>query len=234
MILLPLFQKQWLNLYLFDINNFTIYKLLYYLSGLIVPIIVMINSLNNFTFYKFNKTKVNLNNVISGKSLFLITFSILIVLSILISSYIFGNLRIISNLFLFDNTLLVNFDVDKYILFIIVISISLIFKKLRLFIKKVSLINFFIISIIIWYSQVNNIILKLPLRIDFLKFDNFNFINLLFFLLIEIFYYLCSYISNSTYLSDWRLPVPCTKDIMSIVNILFFYLLIIVYYSILF
>ena len=65
-ILFPLVQKQWLNLYLFDINNLSIYKLLYYLSGLIVPILVIINSLNNFTYYKFNFYKKNNNNFISN------------------------------------------------------------------------------------------------------------------------------------------------------------------------
>ena len=56
-ILFPLVQKQWLNLYLFDINNLSIYKLLYYLSGLFVPVLVIINSLNKFTYYQFNLLK---------------------------------------------------------------------------------------------------------------------------------------------------------------------------------
>jgi hypothetical protein len=74
-ILFPLVQKQWLNLYLFDINNLSIYKLLYYLSGLIVPILVIINSLNKFTYYKFNSHKKIYNKLdISGKSLFLICY----------------------------------------------------------------------------------------------------------------------------------------------------------------
>ena len=98
-ILFPLVQKQWLNLYLFDINNLSIYKLLYYLSGLIVPILVIINSLNKFTYYKFNfHKKKNNNSDVSGKSLLLITLVILSILSILISNYIFINLKIIFNL----------------------------------------------------------------------------------------------------------------------------------------
>ena len=70
-ILFPLVQNQWLNLYLFDINNFTIYKLLYYLSGLIFPILVFKNSLNKFTYYKFLNNKIKNYHRISGKSLFL-------------------------------------------------------------------------------------------------------------------------------------------------------------------
>ena len=84
-ILFPLVQKQWLNLYLFDINNLSIYKILYYLSGLFVPILVIINSLNKFTYYKFNFHKKNSNySDISGKSLFLITLVISSLISILI------------------------------------------------------------------------------------------------------------------------------------------------------
>ena len=132
-ILFPLVQKQWLNLYLFDIHNFSIYKLLYYLSGLIVPILVIINSLDKFTYYKFNFHKKNNNNFdISGKSLFLITLVILSILSILISSYIFINLKIILNLLMINNEYLVQFDIDKQILFVVIISIFLIFKKVYL------------------------------------------------------------------------------------------------------
>ena len=101
-IVFPLVQKQWLNLYLFDINNFSIYKLLYYLSGLIIPSLVIINSLNQFTFYKFNKKNIS-NTVISGISLLVITSSILIILSTLITTYILINLRILFNLFINEN-----------------------------------------------------------------------------------------------------------------------------------
>mgnify|MGYP000094235329 CR=1 FL=1 len=122
-IIFPLVQKQWLNLYLFDINNLSIYKLLYYLSGLIVPILVIINSLNKFTYYKFNFLKKNNYKYdISGKSLFLITLVILSILSILISNYIFINLKIILNLLMSNNEYLVQYDIDKQILFVVIIS----------------------------------------------------------------------------------------------------------------
>ena len=129
-ILFPLVQKQWLNLYLFDINNLSIYKILYYLSGLIVPILVIINSLNKFTYYKFNfLKKKNYKSDISGKSLFLITLSISALISILISRYIFINLKIFLNLIMSNNEYLVQFDIDKQILFFVIISIFLILKK---------------------------------------------------------------------------------------------------------
>ena len=195
-ILFPLVQKQWLNLYLFDINNLSIYKLLYYLSGLIVPILVIINSLNKFTYYKFNFHKKNNNNSdISGKSLFLITLLILSLLSILISNYIFINLKIILNLLMSNNEYLVQYDIDKQILFVVIISIFLIFEKTKFLLKKITLINFFIFSIINWYSQINNSSLNDVIPFYIFKFENINFVNIVFLLAIEIMFYLWSYIS---------------------------------------
>ena len=234
-ILFPLVQNQWLNLYLFDINNFTIYKLLYYLSGLICPILVFKNSLNKFTYYKFLNNKLKNYHRISGKSLFLITLGILLLLSFLIFNYIFINFNIFSNLFISDNKYLYYFDFYKQIIFAFIISILLIFKKSKLFIKKITLINFFIFSCFIWYIEINNIqITDLFENVNFFKFETINFLNILFLLFIEILYYFWSYLSNSTYLSDWRLPVLYKSEITPIFKIIIFYLFIILYYSILF
>ena len=234
-ILFPLVQKQWLNLYLFDINNLSIYKLLYYLSGLIVPILVIINSLNKFTYYKFNFHKKN-NNLsdISGKSLFIITLVILSILSILISNYIFINLKIILNLLMSNNEYLVQFDIDKQILFVVIISIFLIFEKTKFLLKKITLTNFFIFSIINWYSQINNSSLNDVIPFYIFKFENINFVNIVFLLAIETMFYLWSYISYNSYLSDWNVPIPYKKEFTPIFNVIFFYLLVILYYSILF
>ena len=233
-ILLPLAQKQWLNLYLFNSNNFTIYKFLYYLSGLIIPILVIVTSFNKFTFYNFNDKKIKNNLYISGKLLLFITSASLILLSILISTYIIINLKILFNLIVIDNNVLVNSVLDNQILIVIILAILLLFKKIKLLIKKVLLINFFIMSFIIWFLEVNNIILNDSFLIEIFKFENINFINLIFLLSIEIFYYLWSYISYSTYLSDWRIPRPDQKEIVSILNIVMFYFFIIIYYSLLF
>ena len=234
-ILFPLVQKQWLNLYLFDINNLSIYKLLYYLSGLIVPILVIINSLNKFTYYKFNFHKKNNNNSdISGKSLFIITLVILSILSILISNYIFINLKIILNLLMINNEYLVQYDIDKQILFVVIISIFLIFKKTKFLLKKIILTNFFIFSIINWYSQINNSSLNDVIPFYIFKFENINFVNIVFLLAIETMFYLWSYISYNSYLSDWNVPKIYKKEVTPILNIIMFYLLVILYYSILF
>ena len=234
-ILFPLVQKQWLNLYLFDINNLSIYKLLYYLSGLIVPILVIINSLNKFTYYKFDFHKKNNNySDISGKSLFLITLVISSLISILISRYIFINVKIFLHLFMSNYEYLVQFDTDKQILFVVIISILLLFEKTKFIIKKITLTNFFIISIISWYSQINNFSLKEVIPFYILKFGNINFLNIVFLLAIEIMFYLWSYISCNSYLSDWNVPKPYAKEAKPIIYIVVFYFLIILYYSILF
>ena len=233
-ILFPLVQKQWLNLYLFDINNFSIYKLLYYLSGVICPLLVISNSLYQFTFYKFNNKIINKNTDITQKSLLFLTSITLIIFSIIIFSYIFFNLRLIFNFFNSYNNLLVNIDIDKQILFVVLISILLLFKKIKVFIKKILLINFFLISVIIWYIEINNKMLNDALFVDFLKNENLYLINLLFILSIEIFYYFWSYISYGSSLSDWSLPIPNKKEVLSILNIIIFYSFILLYYSILF
>ena len=231
-IVFPLVQKQWLNLYLFNTNNFSIYKLLYYLSGLFCPVLVVLNSLNQFTFYKFNK-RISTNIDISGIPLFFITSIILIILSTLISTYFFINLGILFNLFIHNNNFLVYPEIDKQILFIVLTSILLIFKKFKVLMKKVSLINFLIMSIIIWYAEINNIRLNDVFFIDFLKFENQNFFNIICILSIETFYYLWSYISSGSYLTDWILPIPQKEELITTLNIIIFYFLVIIYYSIL-
>ena len=231
-ILFPLVQNQWLNLYLFDINNFSIYKGLYYLSGIFFPILICINSFNKFTFYKFNNNKRK-NYEIIGKTLFIIALLLLITFSITISNYIFINIDFIFKI-LINNNYTFQSDLDKQILFTLIISILLIFKRSRIFMKKFILFNFFISSTFIWYLQLNNILENDKLLINsYLNVENMNFINIFFLLTIEILYYLWSYISYSTNLSDWIVPMPYKTDTKSILNIIFFYLLIIVYYSIL-
>ena len=235
-------QKQWLNLYLFDINNFSIYKLLYDLSGLIVPILVIINSLNKFTYYKFDFHKKNNNNYnfdISGKNLLVITLVISSILSILISRYIFINLKIILYFFLSNNESLIQFDIDKQIIFVVIITILLIFEKTKFLLKKIILTNFFIFSIINWYSQINNSSLNNVIPFNIFKFENINFVNInfvniIFLLAIETMFYLWSYISYNSYLSDWNVPRPYKKEVTPIFNVIIFYLLVLLYYSILF
>ena len=234
-IILPLVQNQWLNLYLFDVNNFTNYKLLYFLSGSICPIFVCINSLSKFTYYKFKKNTLQNNDGIKGRILLFSTTIILILNSYLISNYIFSNLKIFYNLFNNNNKYFSYIEIEKQIFVVATISIILLFKKLKIVIKKIILINYFITSMIIWYSNINNISLDgLFLINNLIRFENVNFINILFLLSIELTYYFWSYFSYNTNLSDWNVPIIYKNEITPIFYIIFFYLLIIVYYSILY
>jgi len=63
LLILPFVQKQWFNLYLFNINDISFYSILYYLSGTICPSLVCLNSLKNYTYYSFNKNKINSKNL---------------------------------------------------------------------------------------------------------------------------------------------------------------------------
>ena len=127
-----------------------------------------------------------------------------------------------------NNEYLVQYDIDKQILFVVIISIFLIFKKTKFLLKKITLINFFIFSIINWYSQINNSSLNDVIPFYIFKFENINFVNIVFLLAIETMFYLWSYISYNSYLSDWNVPRPYKKEVTSIFNIFTFYLIIVI------
>ena len=230
-IILPLVQNQWLNLSLFEINNFSFYKFLYYLSGLICPLLICKNSINNFTYYKFNSN--NRKSTIRGKSLLIISSIFLITLSILISNYFYFNFELLFKLIV-NNKYIFIIDFYKNLFFILFISIFLISRITRIFLKKFLLLNFFMISLFIWFIQINNIVIdKTYPFANYLNIDNLNFINVLFLLIIELFYYLWSYISYDSNLSDWIVPKLKMVDFTNLLNIIIFYLCVMVYYLIL-
>ena len=234
-IIFPLIQNQWLNLYLFDLNKLTFYKILYYLSGIICPIFVILNSLSMFTNYQFSNKRIIKTKEVSGKLLLITTAILLITLSTLISNHIFISFNIFLNLNNIDIKNLFFVEIDKHFIYILIISILLILKKSKLLIKKFVLINFFLTTIILWFSQLNNLFINDSFLIkNIFKFEQINYINILSLLSIEVVYYLWSYISYGSFLSDWRLPKPELKDILPLLTIIFFYLLIVLYYSLLF
>jgi len=100
LLILPFVQKQWFNLYLFNINNISFYSILYYLSGTICPSLVCLNSLKNYTYYNFNENKIHGKNIIKGKRLLFLVAINLIFLSYFIADYIYINVDLIFNLFL--------------------------------------------------------------------------------------------------------------------------------------
>ena len=233
LLILPFVQKQWFNLYLFNINDFSFYSILYYLSGTICPLLICLNSLNNNTYYKFNSNNINIKNSIKGKSLlFLVTIN-LIFLSYLTIDYIYINFDLISNLFLegFD---LQQPDIFQLSLLILLIAILLILKKFRVLYKKLILGNFILISFYIWYLQINNINIDDQFHIyRYLGLNNLNLINVFILFAIEISYFTWSFLSYKTNLSDWIICLPQKRDIIPFLNMFIVYFFIIVYYSIL-
>ena len=232
LLILPFVQKQWFNLYSLNINDISFYSILYYLSGTICPSLVFLNSLNNYTYYNFNKNKIDSKNIIKGKGLLLVVAINLIFLSYFISDYIYINFDLILNLF-FEGTNLPKADIFHSVLLIFLISILLIFKKSRLLLKKLILVNFILISFYLWHLQINNINVDDEFHIyRYFGLNDLNLINLFILIAIEISYFTWSFLSYKTNLSDWIVRSPQKGDIIPLLNMFIFYFFIIIYYSI--
>ena len=233
LLIFPYVQKQWFNLHLYNINEVSIYSLLYYLSGTICPSLICLNSLNNFTYYKFNKDNINRKKIIKGKVLLFLVVINLIFLSYLIAEYIYINFDLICNLFL-EGIKLQKPDIFQLTFFILLTTILLIFKKFRLLFKKLILVNFILISFFIWYLQINNIKVDDQFHLyGYFGLNNINLINIFILVAIEIFYFMWSFLSYKTNLSDWIVHTPQKGDMSPFLNLLIFYFFIIIYYSIL-
>ena len=233
LLILPFVQKQWFNLYSFNINNISFYSILYYLSGAICPSLVCLNSLNNYTYYNFKKNKNYSNNIIKGKRLLFFVAINLIFLSYFIADYIYINFDLIFNL-LFEGINFPRPDIIQLSFFIFLISILLIFKKSRFLLKKLILVNFILISLYLWHLQINNIIVDNQFHIyRYFGLNNLNLINLFILVAIEISFFTWSFLSYKTNLSDWIVCKPQKGDAIPILNMFIFYFFIIIYYSIL-
>ena len=233
LLILPFVQKQWFNLYLFNINDISFYSILYYLSGAICPSLILLNSLNNYTNYNFDKNKIYSKKIIKGKTLLFLIATNLIFLSYFIADYIYINLDLIYNLF-FKEINLQKPDIFQYGFFIFLISILLIFKKTRILFKKFILLNFILISLYLWYLQIININVDDQFHIyRYFGLNNINLINVFILISIEILYFTWSFLSYKTNLSDWIVHPPLKGDIIHLLNIFIFYFFIIIYYSIL-
>ena len=231
LLILPFVQKQWFNLYSLNNNDISFYLILYYLSGLICPSLVYLNSLKNYTYYKFNEGKINSIKIINGKRLLFLVALNLIFLSYFIADYIYINFDLIFNLFL-EGINVPKPDMPELSFFIFLISILLIFRKSRVLLKKIILINFILISLYIWFLQINNISVDDQFHIySYFGLNDLNLINLFILVAIEISFYTWSYLSYKTNLSDWIVPKPQKGDVVPFLNILIFYFFIIIYYS---
>ncbi len=231
-LILPLVQKQWFNLYLFNINDISFYSILYYFSGIICPSLVFLNSLKYYTYYDFNNN-IYSKNIITGKRLFFLVVINLIFLSYFIADYIYINFDLIFNLF-FEGINLPKLDINQISFFIFLVSILLIFKKTRFLLKKLILVNFILISLYLWHLQINNIDVDYQFHIyRYFGLNDLNLINLFILVAIEISFFTWSFLSYKTNLSDWIVRKPQKGDILPILNMFIFYFFIIIYYSIL-
>ena len=233
LLILPFVQKQWFNLYLFNTSNISFYSILYYLSGIICPLLVCLNSLNSYTNYIFNKNKIYSKNIIKGKRLLFLVVINLIFLSYFIADYIYINFDIIFNLFLEGNNL-PKPDIIQFSFFIFLISILLIFKKSRFLLKKLLLVNFILISLYLWHLQIKNINVDDQFHMyRYFGLNDLNLINLFILVAIEISFFSWSFLSYKTNLSDWIVPKPQKGDLIPLFHMFIFYFFIIIYYSIL-
>ena len=233
LLILPFIQKQWFNLYSFNTNDISFYSILYYLSGAICPSLLYLNSLKNYTYYTFNKNKINSKNVIKGKSLLFLVVINLTFISFFIADYIYINFDLIFKLF-FEGINIPKLDIIQLIFFILLISILLIFKKSRFLLKKLILVNFSLIALYIWHIQINKIIVDEKFHIyRYFGLNDLNLINIFILVAIEISFFTWSFLSFKTNLSDWIVRMPQKMDVTPILNIFIFYFFIIVYYLIL-
>ncbi len=233
LLILPLVQIQWFNLYSFNINDISFYSILYYLSGTICPSLVCLNSLKNYTYYNFNKSNIYSKNIIKGKRLLFFVAINLIFLSYFIVDYLYINFDLIFNLFL-EGINLPKPDILQLSFYIFLISILLIFKKSRFLLKKLILINFILISLYLWHFKINNIKIDDQFHIyRYFGLNNLNLINIFILVAIEISFFTWSFLSYKTNLSDWIVQKPKKVDVIPILNMLIFYFFIIIYYSIL-
>ncbi len=231
-LIIPFVQKQWFNLYLFNNNDISFHSILYYLSGLITPFLICLNSLNNFTYYKFSNNKINSKIIIKGKTLLLYVSINLILLSYLIVNYFYINFDFITNLF-WDGIKFQQPDNYQLGYFNFFIAILLIFNVSRILLKKFILINFSLISFYIWYLQIKNINVDDQFHISkYHLTDNINLINVLILFTIEIAYFTWSFLSYKNNLSNWMIQIPQKVDINNIFKIFIFYFFIYIYYSI--
>ena len=227
----PIVQDQWLNIFLLNKFDFSFYPILYFISGLLFPILVVTNSLRNFNDYEFD------NNKLKRKQIKYISYPIIfivLILSLLIVNYFLFTLKYI--LPQVDSS--IYFEIKLQVLLSLTVVILLLLNKTKRVLKNIFLINFFIISFVNWSIYFINLvgvdiyIFKNIYTLNLFNFKNINLINIIYLLIFDIFYYLCSYVTYKNNLSDWCIQYPTKKDYSPILKIIIFYLGILIYYII--
>ena len=96
------------------------------------------------------------------------------------------------------------------------------------------MINFIFISLYLWHIQINNINVDDQFHVyRYFGLNDLNLINIFILVAIEISFFMWSFLSYKTNLSDWIVQDPQKRDFFPILNIFIFYFFIIFYYSIL-
>ena len=227
----PIVQDQWLNIFLLNKSEFSYYPIIYYISGFLFPILVINNSLNNFCDYKFNSNKYQSKKFKFISYIF--TFIVLILSILTIKYFIFSIRYIIPQVNL--NT---NYEIKLEILSLLIVIILLLINKTKKFVKKLFILNFFIICFVSWTIYFLDL-LSLEIFINkyisinnYYYYKNLNILNIFYLLIFEIFYFLWSYITYQDNLSDWSIPYPQKSDLVPISKITIFYLGVLSYYLI--
>ena len=227
----PIVQDQWLNIYLLNQFEFSYYTVLYFLSGFLFPIVVINTSLSNFFDYKFNFNK---HQDKKFKFIgYLVIFNILI-LSILIIKYFIISI----NYIIPQIDLNIYFDIKLKILSLLVVMVLLLINSTKRILKRLFLLNFFIICFINWstyflkFQGIEIFLNKYISNNNFYEFNNLNILNIFYLFAFEIFYYLWSFITYENNLSDWSIAYPKKVDLIPISKITIFYLGVLIYYFI--
>jgi len=229
--LFPIVQDQWLNIFLLNKIEFSYYQILYFLSGLFFPVIVITNSLRNFQDYKFltSKFKNKQFKYISYPIIFII-----LVFSILITNYFIFTIKFIFSQI--DSNIL--FDVKLQVLSSLTVAVLLLIKKTKSIIKKCLLTNFFIICFLNWSIYFSNLVgieiynLKYFSEDNYFYFKNIFLLNIIYLYILEIFYYICSFLTYKNNISDWCIPYPMRSDLKPLLKLNIFYIGVIIYYII--
>ena len=202
------------------------------MSGYLFPSILVFYSINNFTDYQFNNNygKDIKNNFRYTST---IVFPILLIFSILITKYY---------IYLFSKINNASFNLLEFnhlqLIITLIISLLLLIKKTKNKVKNLYLIYYLFNFSIYWtintYSlNISNTFIKDNYINNFISNNlNFNYINIVFLFLLEILFFLWSFIVHKDNLSDWRIPIPKKSNLYPLVNIFLFYFGLIVYFYI--
>ena len=203
------------------------------MSGYIFPVILFLYSLTNLTHYKFDSIYKK-DSKKGFQYIFYIIFPILIIFSILITKYYLYLFSIIINApFNF-----LEFTKLQFII-ILILSFLLLIKNTKKIVKILYLMYYLMNFSIYWTINSYTLNISNTFYNDnyFNKYissnSNFNYINIIILFILEILFFLWSYVSHENNISDCYIPIPSKSNIYPLVNILIFYFGIIIYFYIL-